>query len=72
MKYCTDCAYSDLYRCRAPQHMTTNPVDGSLIPRFFTTCNGHRFGEFTGWFWCRVLRICGKEGRWFKQYKETT
>ena len=72
MKLCKDCEYRDAHKCIAPQNMSVDPVDGSRYATWIETCNGHRNGAFTSWLSCRISRLCGKEGRWFKQRKETT
>jgi hypothetical protein len=69
MKLCNDCEYRDGYRCIAPQNMRFfDPMDGKRLAGIIT-CKEQRTGALTDWLSCRIFRLCGKGGRWFKQYK---
>lgn len=73
-KLCIDCKYCipnpnfpenlSFYNCVCPMERSINFVDGTVALTGWTYCTTHRVDN---WFACRVLKTCGKEGRWFEK-----
>jgi len=70
MNLCKDCQHSRgddrFMECHAPKNQDEpDPLFGHTRLRW-TFCDSHRTDNGVGWFWCRALKLCGKEGRWFE------
>ena len=71
VRRCEDCVWSrisnpnypEYMKCAAPQNNDNGDLiaRGAYTPRWFM-CHTHREDGFIG---CRILRTCGREGRWF-------
>ena len=70
-RLCANCHWRDEQSCEAPQNIVIQPgsrmVDGK--PREMRT---HRwltldYARWGGWLGARLIRSCGREGRWWEQ-----
>ena len=59
MKLCKDCKW-----CCNPGHFTK-----CVSPKNKTSWSYTDTHRFDGWFWCRIMKTCGKEGRWWEEAK---
>lgn len=65
MKRCKDCRWRDGEFCNAPKNVTVDPIYGG-VTRKWEFCSTHRTGSSIGFVMCRLLKLCGKEGRWYE------
>jgi hypothetical protein len=63
MKLCKDCKWwiRDNGICNAPKNRIVSPVNGETF-HITQYCEQHRA---FGWLQCRIIGVCGKEGRWW-------
>lgn len=66
MKPCIECKWQIKNSCENPKNISYyyDLVTGKKeLIFYFSSCYSHR-GE--GWIACRLLGLCGREGRWFE------
>lgn len=77
MKKCTDCKYCynvygdgnlEYIKCNSNKQATIKDYATGLTSFEYLFCSILRKD---GFFWCRVLKTCGREGRFFEKKKES-
>jgi len=67
MKLCIDCKHKKGFNCESPHNTSgVDPVNGGNREGWLVQCASHRTGAFTDRVFCRLYKLCGKEGRWFE------
>lgn len=60
---CGDCKWKQDRKCAAPENLKPDLVGDGVVRRMrWLFCETMRD---EGWVWARILRMCGREGRWF-------